>query len=98
LAIDREDGAVPRPTNDASAEDLPAGRPFAVGDRVRLNGPRPYLKTADPMPMLRPADLVDGAETGQVVEIRAMDRLAVRFRRGTFLLDARDLMAPPPDG
>ena len=43
------------------------------------------------MPMLRPPDLVDGGEQGQVVEIRAMGQLAVRFRRGTFLIAARDL-------
>lgn len=71
---------------------------FAVGDRVRLSGPRSYLKSADPMPMLRPPDLVDGSEAGEVVEIRAMDRLAVRFRRGTFLIDAQDLKPAPADG
>jgi hypothetical protein len=43
------------------------------------------------MPMLRPPDLVDAGEQGQVVEIRALDQLAVRFRRGTFLMAARDL-------
>jgi len=51
----------------------------------------PYLKTADAMPMLRPPDLVDAAEVGEVVGLRAMEQLAVRFRRGTFLLDARQL-------
>ena len=50
------------------------------------------------MPMLRPPDLVDGSEAGEVVEIRAMDRLAVRFRRGTFLIDAQDLKPAPADG
>ena len=43
------------------------------------------------MPMLRPPDLVDGGEQGQVVEIRPFDQLAVRFRRGTFLIAARNL-------
>jgi hypothetical protein len=59
---------------------------------VRLQGPVPYLKTADPMPMLRPADLVDPEELGVVVERRAKDQLAVRFRRGTFLLASRQLL------
>lgn len=58
----------------------------AIGANVRLNGPVPYLKTADPMPMLRPPDLVDPQEIGVVVELRLRDQLAVRFRRGTFLL------------
>ena len=43
------------------------------------------------MPMLRPPDLVDSGEQGQVLEIRAMDQLAIRFRRGTFLIAARQL-------
>ena len=64
-----------------------------IGASVRLAGPVPYLKTADPMPMLRPPDLVDPEEAGVVVEIRARDQLAVRFRRGTFLLASSQLLA-----
>jgi len=64
-----------------------------IGARVRLQGPVPYLKTADPMPMLRPADLVDPDELGLVVEQRAKDQLAVRFRRGTFLLTRSQVAA-----
>jgi hypothetical protein len=40
------------------------------------------------MPMLRPPDLIGVDEVGQVVEQRALGQLAVRFRRGTFLLAA----------
>lgn len=64
---------------------------FVVGDRVCLLHSVPYLKTADPMPMLRPPDLVASGEVGAVSEIRPRDQLAVRFRRGTFLLAVRDL-------
>ena len=64
---------------------------FVVGDRVCLLQSLPYLKTADPMPMLRPPDLVATGEVGAVSEIRPRDQLAVRFRRGTFLLSVRDL-------
>jgi hypothetical protein len=66
-------------------------RRFVVGDRVCLLQSVPYLKTADPMPMLRPPDLVATGEVGAVSEIRPLDQLAVRFRRGTFLLSVRDL-------
>ena len=59
--------------------------------RVRLRESLSYLKTADPMPMLRPPDLVDAGEIGEVVGLRALEQLAVRFRRGTFLLEARQL-------
>lgn len=65
----------------------------AVGTRVRLAAALRYLKTADPMPMLRPPDLVDASEVGLVCEVRPRDQLAVRFRRGTFLVSAADLTA-----
>ncbi len=64
---------------------------FELGASVRLKESVAYLKTADPMPMLRPPDLVDAGELGEVVGLRAMEQLAVRFRRGTFLLEARQL-------
>lgn len=63
----------------------------AIGQQVRLLQVPPYLKTADPMPMLRPPDLVDSGEIGQVVGLRALAQVAVRFRRGTFLLELRQL-------
>ena len=62
---------------------------LSVGDPVRLLQNPPYLKTADAMPMLRPPDLVDSTEVGLVVGLRAMEQVAVRFRRGTFLLEMR---------
>jgi len=72
---------------------------FVVGDRVCLLQSVPYLKTADPMPMLRPPDLIDPAEVGVVVECRPLGMLAVRFRRGTFLLSTEvlNLALPPQD-
>lgn len=77
--------------------DTPSAAPLpAVGDAVRLRHTPAYLKTADAMPMLRPPDLVDSDEVGQVVALRALEQVAVRFRRGTFLLDARDLERLPP--
>ena len=66
---------------------------FGVGDAVQLKGRPKYLKTAYPMPMLRPPDLVDSDEQGQVLAIKARNQFAVRFRRGTFLLDAEQLQA-----
>jgi hypothetical protein len=81
------------PTAGSAAEPTtgPVGQGASlpgIGDAVRLNGPLPYLKTADPMPMLRPPDLIDPGEVGVVVESRPRAMLAVRFRRGTFLLNA----------
>lgn len=64
-----------------------------VGDAVALARRPRYLKTADVMPMLRPPDLVDTAEPGLVVALRPAHQVAVKFRRGTFLLDSADLQA-----
>ena len=69
----------------------------SIGDRLRLKQQLPYLKSADPMPMLRPPDLVAAGEVGEVVGLHPMDTVAVRFRRGTFLiaLDRLELLDPP---
>jgi len=58
----------------------------SIGDQVRLISPMPYLKTADPMPMLRPSALVGSDESGAVVALHPLEIAAVRFRRGTFLI------------
>jgi hypothetical protein len=80
--------------NGSSGSDETTG-PLAPGSSVRLNGSPAYLKTADPMPMLRPPDLIDPGEVGRVVEVRPLGLLAVRFRRGTFLLE-EGLLSPAP--
>jgi hypothetical protein len=43
------------------------------------------------MPVLRPADLVEIAEQGEVMAIHPMQKRAVKFRRGTFLLAVSSL-------
>ena len=57
-----------------------------IGAKVYLSSSLTYLKTNDPMPMLRPADLVSLEEVGEVVGLRAKHTAEVRFRRGTFLV------------
>ena len=65
----------------------------SIGDRLRLKQQLPYLKTADPMPMLRPSDLVSLDEVGEVVALHPLDTVAVRFRRGTYLISLGQLEA-----
>jgi hypothetical protein len=85
------------PVDPTAQDPPPAGLPpLALGASVRLVERQPYLKTAEPMPMLRPPDLVDEGELGEVVGVRALDTLAVRFRRGTFLLAASALQPALP--
>ena len=63
-----------------------------VGDQVSIASPLAYLKTADPMPMLRPPDLVSLDEYGELVGLRPKGIAAVRFRRGTFLIPIERLV------
>ena len=64
---------------------------FSIGDKVSLQVPLPYLKTADSVSMLRPPDLVSLDEVGLIIGIRPMDLLEVKFRRGNFLIPAERL-------
>ena len=59
---------------------------FSVGEKVSLQVPLPYLKTADSISMLRPPDLVSLDEVGVIIGIRSNDLLEVKFRRGNFLI------------
>ncbi len=60
---------------------------FAIGAKVRLTARPQYFKTADPMPMLRPPNVVRLGEEGQVLDRRPGGYWAVRFERGTFLME-----------
>jgi hypothetical protein len=62
---------------------------ISVGARVRLIALPPYLKTAEPMPMLRPADLLAVGDEGTVIDRRPGGYWGVKFARGAFLLDAK---------
>ncbi|MBE7380847.1 MAG: DUF3148 domain-containing protein [Leptolyngbya sp. SIO1E4] len=64
---------------------------FVVGDRVRLKSQPPYFKTADPMPMLRPPDLILVGEVGIVLDQRPGGYWAVKFERGALLVDGEYL-------
>jgi len=66
---------------------------FTVGDRVRVVVLPPYVKTAAPMPMLRPANLIALGEEGIVVDRRPGGFRSVRFANGAFLLDSQYLEA-----
>jgi len=70
--------------------------PLSVGDRCRLIRRQSYLKTADPMPMLRPSDLVEAGEVGEVVALHPLETVAVRFQRGAFLLGLDQLERVEP--
>lgn len=64
---------------------------LSVGEKVSLQVPLAYLKTSDPISMLRPPDLVSLDEVGVIIGIRANDLLEVKFRRGNFLIPSERL-------
>ena len=60
---------------------------IAVGSKIRLIDRPPYLKTAEPMPMLRPSDLLEIGVEGVVMDRRPGNYWGVRFERGAFLME-----------
>lgn len=64
---------------------------FAIGDKVRLVALPPYVKTAEPMPMLRPHNVIQLGEEGIILERRLGNYWGVRFKRGAYLLDSQYL-------
>lgn len=68
---------------------------FAIGSNVKITILPPYVKTADPMPMLRPAQLVKLGEVGTVIDHCPGDYWAVKFDHGNFLIGSQYLEADP---
>ncbi|WP_017297563.1 regulatory protein SipA [Nodosilinea nodulosa] len=64
---------------------------LSVGDRVRLTSLPPYFKTADPMPMLRPADTLSVGAEGIVQSRRPGGYWGIKFAKGAFLVDSQYL-------
>ncbi len=70
----------------AEAQDL-----LPVGARVEVVEMPPYLKTADPIPMLRPAHLIRLHEQGVILQRRLLGTYSVQFANGIFLIDRKYL-------
>ena len=60
---------------------------LTIGDRVRLIALPPYVKTAEPLPMLRPASVLGLGEEGVVLGRKPGGFWSVRFASGAYLLD-----------
>ncbi len=58
-----------------------------VGDKVKVVALPAYLKTAEPMPMLRPSSLIQVGEEGVILDRRPGGYWGVRFAKGAFLLE-----------
>jgi hypothetical protein len=62
-----------------------------VGDRVKIIALPTYIKTAEPMPMLRPPHLLTVGEEGIIMERRPGGYWGIRFTQGAFLLESQYL-------
>lgn len=71
------------------SQNLKMSPEFPVNSKVRIVTLPPYVKTADPMPMLRPPDVISIGEEGIVIDRRPGGYWSVRFSRGTFLIDSQ---------
>jgi hypothetical protein len=62
---------------------------IAVGKKVKVVVLPPYIKTAEPMPMLRPANVIRLGEEGVVISQKSGNSWAVRFEKAAFLIDSQ---------
>ena len=62
---------------------------FKVGDRIKIVALPTYIKTAEPMPMLRPPDLLTVGEQGTIIDRRPGGYWGIRFTQGAFLLESQ---------
>jgi hypothetical protein len=72
---------------------------FAIGSKVKVVALPPYVKTADPMPMLRPPDVIRIGEEGTVLDRRPGGYWGIHFAGGKFLLDSQyiESIDTPPE-
>ncbi len=64
---------------------------FNIGTTVKISMLPAYLKTADPMPMLRPPNILELGAIGLITDRQPGNYWVVKFDRGSFLLEDRYL-------
>jgi len=60
-----------------------------VGDKIRVIKLPPYLKTAEPMPMLKSASELAMGEEGVILSPKPRGYWAIRFTQKAFLLESQ---------
>lgn len=69
---------------------------FAIHQKVKVIAIPPYVKTAEPMPILRPSSVIKLGEVGVVMDRRPGGYWGVLFSKGAFLIDSQYLEAAEP--
>ena len=62
---------------------------FNIGTTIKIIALPTHLKTADPMPMLRPPSVIAVGETGLITDRKPGNYWVVKFDRGSYLLEDR---------
>ena len=62
---------------------------FKAGDRIKVTALPAYIKTAEPMPMLRSPDILTIGEEGTIMDRRPGGYYGIRFPSGSFLLESQ---------
>jgi Protein of unknown function (DUF3148) len=62
-----------------------------VGNKVCVVSLPSFLKTAEPMPMLRSSDLIAVGEEGIIIDRRPAGYWGVKFNRGAFLIESKHI-------
>ncbi|MCC0177402.1 DUF3148 domain-containing protein [Waterburya agarophytonicola K14] len=68
-------------------------RSFKVGDHIKIVALPEYIKTAEPMPMLRSPSLLTIGELGTILDRRPGGYYGIRFTQGAFLLESQYIEA-----
>ncbi|KAL3689763.1 hypothetical protein R1sor_016072 [Riccia sorocarpa] len=77
-------------SSDEVVRKLNARANLAIGSPVVVVEAPPLLKTAEPMPMMRPnKGLIKVGEAGRVIDRKPKDVWAVRFVAGAYLIDGK---------
>ncbi|HEY9846112.1 MAG TPA: DUF3148 domain-containing protein [Candidatus Caenarcaniphilales bacterium] len=64
---------------------------FSIGDKVRVVALPAYVKTAEPMPMLRPPNVIQVGEVGLILARQPGNFWSVRLEQGAYLLESQYL-------
>jgi Protein of unknown function (DUF3148) len=64
---------------------------FNIGTNVRVTALPTYLKTADPMPMLRSPSCLELGSIGLIIDRKPGNYWVVKFAQSSFLLEDRYL-------
>ena len=60
---------------------------FNIGTNVQITALPTYLKTADPMPMLRSPSVLELGSIGLIIDRKPGNYWVVKFNQGAFLLE-----------